>query len=189
VASLLLSVLGLAALRSNQAFPLMMVLIGLVGLGFFAYARLSYANVTLYVKDGCFGRTNFLGTRREWPLAEARTLRMLAVRLGSTTEDASPRLIVLSGVGRSVYQIGAAGYFGVNDLRRLAEAGRMELTGSWDDKVTSVELEAEYPGSYSAAARPFVLTAGRRRLPMAAGAAIAVTVLAVIVVLAFSSRH
>src|SRR5438874_1882110 len=66
LASLLLSVVGVASLRSDQTLPLMMVFLGLVGLGFFGFARLTYANATLYVKGGRFGRTNFLGLRREW---------------------------------------------------------------------------------------------------------------------------
>ena len=189
VASLLLSVVGVAAFRTDQAFPLMMVLLGLVGLGFFGFARLTYSNATLYVKGGRFGRTNFLGIRKEWSLADARALRMLAVRLGPTTEDASPKLIVLSGTGGSVCQVGAADYFSVSDLSRLAAAGRMELSGSWDDKVTSIELEADYPGSYSMPAKAFLFTSRRRGWQIFVGSAIAFAVIAVIIVLGFLGRH
>jgi len=189
VASLLLSLVGVAALRSDQTFPLIMILLGLIGLGFFAFARLTYANATLYVKGGRFGRTNFLGIREEWPLADARVLRMLAVRLGPTTEAVSPKLIVLSGTGRSVYQVGAADYFSVTDLGRLASAGRMELRGSWDDKVTSTELETEYPGSYSTPAKAVLFTSGRRSWQVFVGVGIAFAVIALITVLGFSGRH
>lgn len=186
----LLLVAGVAAVRADfSPFSLTLVGLGIWFVALFVFVRLTFRNVTLYVRHGFFGRTNFLGKKTEWPLDEVRVMRMLSVPISQMGVSGVPKLVFLSRDGRSVTQMSAAGAFRTEDLRRLAAAGDMEIRGSWEDIVTAADLEAQYPGSYSALSLSFLVPSRHSDWRLPAAAAIVLVSIMVIAILELAGRH
>ena len=152
VVAAMLTVVGVAAARADLSpSNLGLVGVGIFCLGLFGTARLAYANTSMYVKSGHFGRTNLLGMTKEWSLENVGQMRLMAVRFGRT--GTVPKLIVLSRRGQVLMQISPADTFSINDLQRLAAAGGFELSGSWDDLVSPTEAGSQFSRTSSLTSR------------------------------------
>jgi hypothetical protein len=137
--------LTLAIERHFSWFTGPLTLTGVVCLVLFAASRLAFANVSIYLRAGRIGRTNLLGVRTEFPLAQVQGLELISVVPSRAPVGPVPKLILLSKSGQSLTQVASADYFSLADIRRLAAAAGLEITGSWDTAMSPEELISRHP--------------------------------------------
>jgi hypothetical protein len=122
-----------------------LALTGVVCLILFAASRLAFANVSIYLRDGRVGRTNLLGVRTEFPLAQVQGLELISVLPSRAPVGPIANLSLVSKSGQSLTQVASADYFSLVDIRRLAAAAGLEITGSWDTAISPEELFSRHP--------------------------------------------
>jgi hypothetical protein len=118
-------------------------------LGIGAYYALYLAKVSLYVRTGKLGATDFLGRRHEIPLEDASALHLCSVAYNNGA-NVQPYLLAITKSSRCAFAIASADHFSVNEIGRIASAASIPISGSWHELIPLNELDRRFPGALSA---------------------------------------
>lgn len=173
VAAIVLLFIARALAQGNALIQWLLIGGALGGAAIWARYRLVLANVSLYVRDGQLGKTNFLGSRTEVPLEDAASIRLCSV-VSPAGSYVQPYLLVLSKDGSCLLSLPTSNLFSLTDIREVARAAGIEVSGTWDDRVDLQDLNHRYPGSVSTTAR---WLAGDFKHPRLAGVVIVTIIL------------
>jgi hypothetical protein len=152
-------------------------------LGIGVHYALYLANVSLYVRAGRLGATDFLGRRHEISLEDASALHLCSVAYNNGA-NVQPYLLTITKLNRCAFAIASADHFSVNDIGRVAGAASIPISGSWRELIPLNELDRRFPGALSAFWRTL---AGDWRHPRLVSAAlVSVLVALIVLVVAFT---
>jgi len=146
-------------------------------LGIGVHYALYLANVSLYVRTGKLGATDFLARRREISLEDASALHLCSVAYNNGA-NVQPYLLAITKSSRCAFAIASADHYSVDEIGRVAGAAYIPVCGSWRELIPLDELDRRLPGALSAFWR---FLAGDWRHPKLVSATIVSVLVALIV--------